>query len=88
MSRILESLTSAETVYISQGLILRKARLKGQTLKFGEFIGSARRLLRVAAKPGRDELWLLIKVTLLGVGVVGVIGYIVRVLFWIVGLGP
>ena len=81
-------MTSAETVYISQGLILRKARPKGQTLKFGEFIGSARRLLRVAAKPGRDELWLLIKVTLLGVGVVGVIGYIVRVLFWIVGLGP
>jgi len=57
-------------------------------LKFGEFIGSARRLLRVAAKPGREELWLIVKVTLLGVAIVGVIGYIVRVLFWIVGLGP
>jgi len=88
LSRIPESSTNAETVYISQGLILRKALLKGQTLKFGEFIGSARRLLRVATKPGRDELWLLIKVTLLGVAIVGVIGYIVRVLFWIVGLGP
>ena len=62
--------------------------MKGQHLKFGEFIGSARRLLRVASKPGREELWLLVKVTLLGVTIVGVIGYIVRVLFWIVGLGP
>jgi len=86
--RIRESSTNAETVYISQGLILRKARLKGQHLKFGEFIGSARRLLRVASKPGREELWLIVKVTLLGVAIVGVIGYIVRVLFWIVGLGP
>lgn len=57
-------------------------------MKFGEFIGSARRLLRVASKPSREELWLVLKVSLLGVGVVGVIGYIVRVLFWIVGLGP
>jgi len=57
-------------------------------LKFGEFIASARRLLRVAAKPSREELWLLVKVSLLGVAIVGVIGYIVRVLFWIVGLGP
>ena len=88
MSRILESLTIAVTVYISQGLILKKARRKGQTLKFGEFVGSARRLLRVAQKPSREELWLLARVTFLGVGVVGVIGYIVRVLFWIVGLGP
>ena len=84
----MESLTIAVTVYISQGLILKKAHLKGQTLNFGEFIGSARRLLRVATKPSREELWLLVKVTLLGVGVVGVIGYIVRVLFWVVGLGP
>ena len=88
MTRIVESLTSSETVYISQGLILKKARPKGQHLKFGEFIASARRLLRVAAKPSREELWLLVKVSLLGVAIVGVIGYIVRVLFWIVGLGP
>ena len=81
-------MANSVTVYISQGLILKKAHLKGQHLKFGEFIGSARRLLRVASKPGREELWLLVKVTFLGVAVVGVIGYIVRVLFWIVGLGP
>ena len=55
-------------------------------MKFGEFIGSARRLLHVASKPSREELWILIKVSLLGVGIVGAIGYVVRVLFWIVGL--
>ena len=50
------------------------------------FIESARRVLHVASKPTRKELSLLTKVTLLGVVIVGVIGFIVKVLFWIVGL--
>ena len=51
------------------------------------FIESARRVFHVAYKPTRKELSLLTKVTLLGVAIVGVIGFIVKVLFWIVGLG-
>ena len=51
------------------------------------FIESARKVVHVASKPTRTELSLLTKVTLLGVAIVGIIGFIVKVLFWIVGLG-
>ena len=50
------------------------------------FLQSARRLFHVAQKPSREETMLLIKISLLGVAIVGGIGFVIRVLFWLVGL--
>ncbi len=47
---------------------------------------SARRLVHVAQKPNWEETVLLIKISLIGVGIVGGIGFVIRVLFWLVGL--
>lgn len=47
---------------------------------------SARRLFHVAQKPNWDETVLLIKISLIGVLIVGGIGFVVRILFWLVGL--
>jgi protein translocase SEC61 complex gamma subunit len=44
------------------------------------FLSSARRLLRLATKPGRSELWLSIKICLLGTALVGVIGFIIKLI--------
>jgi protein translocase SEC61 complex gamma subunit len=44
------------------------------------FLSSARRLMKVAKKPGRDELWLSIKICLLGVLVIGALGYIIKLI--------
>ena len=44
------------------------------------FLSSARRLLRLATKPGRSELWLSIKICLLGTALVGVIGYVIKLI--------
>ncbi len=52
----------------------------------GTFIQSARRLFHVAQKPNWEETKLLIKISLIGVAIVGGIGFVVRVLFWLVGL--
>ena len=52
----------------------------------GSFIQSARRLFHVAQKPNWDETVLLIKISLIGVLIVGGIGFVVRILFWLVGL--
>jgi len=41
------------------------------------FIRGSLRLLRLAKKPGRDELWLSIKICFLGILIVGAIGFIV-----------
>jgi protein translocase SEC61 complex gamma subunit len=59
----------------------------GSKLGLIDFIQSSRRVFQVASKPSRDELWMLIRVTFLGVGIVGAIGFMIKVLFWIVGLG-
>jgi protein translocase SEC61 complex gamma subunit len=50
------------------------------------FLQSARRLFHVAQKPNWEETSLLIKISLLGVVIVGGIGFVIRILFWLVGL--
>ena len=44
------------------------------------FLSSARRLLRLATKPGRSELWLSIKICILGTALVGVIGFVIKLI--------
>ena len=41
---------------------------------------SCGRLLRLAKKPDRSELWLTIKICLLGVVAIGLIGYVIKIL--------
>lgn len=50
------------------------------------FMQSTRRLFHVAQKPPREEVFLLIKISTLGIAIIGGIGFIVRILFWVVGL--
>ena len=40
----------------------------------------------MAQKPSWEETALLIKISLIGVGIVGGIGFVIRILFWLVGL--
>jgi len=44
------------------------------------FLSQCARTLKLAIKPGRSELWLSIKISLLGIGAVGLIGYVIRLL--------
>jgi len=44
------------------------------------FLSSASRLMKLAKKPGRDELWLSIKICLLGVIVIGVLGFVIKLI--------
>ena len=41
--------------------------------------------MKLAVKPGREELWLSIKISLLGIGAVGLIGFVVKLLSYAVG---
>jgi preprotein translocase subunit Sss1 len=41
--------------------------------------------MKLANKPGREELWLSIKISLLGIGLVGVVGYVIKLLSWALG---
>ena len=53
-----------------------------------EFLTSTRRIVLVMSRPKREEIWLTLRVSLLGVAVIGAIGFMVRVVFWFVHLAP
>lgn len=42
------------------------------------FLESTSRLLKLAVKPGRSELWLSIKICFLGMLVLGAVGFIIK----------
>ncbi|MCD6431309.1 protein translocase SEC61 complex subunit gamma [Candidatus Bathyarchaeota archaeon] len=44
------------------------------------FLSRCSRTLKLAIKPGKSELWLSIKICFLGIGVVGLIGYVIKVI--------
>jgi protein translocase SEC61 complex gamma subunit len=44
------------------------------------FFQSASRLLKLAKKPGRTELWLSIKICFLGTLAIGGIGYLIQLI--------
>ena len=44
------------------------------------FLTSCKRLLKLATKPGRSELWLSIKICLLGTLAIGGIGFIIKLI--------
>ena len=45
-----------------------------------EFLSSCARLLKRAKKPGKEEVWLLVRICALGISVVGAVGFIIRIL--------
>ena len=53
-----------------------------------EFLRTTRRIVLVMSRPKREEMLLTLRVSLLGVAVIGAIGFMVRVVFWFVHLAP
>ena len=49
------------------------------------FLSQCARTLKLAVKPGRTELWQSIKISLLGIGAVGLIGFIIKLLSFAIG---
>jgi protein translocase SEC61 complex gamma subunit len=44
----------------------------------------AARTLKLATKPGKEELSLSIKISILGIGAVGLIGFVIKLLGWFI----
>ena len=49
------------------------------------WLSQASRTLKLAVKPDRSELWLSIKISVLGIGVIGLIGFVIRLLSFALG---
>ncbi|MCK4313350.1 protein translocase SEC61 complex subunit gamma [Candidatus Bathyarchaeota archaeon] len=44
------------------------------------FLSQCARTLKLAVKPGKSELWLSIKISFLGISIIGLIGFIIKLL--------
>ncbi len=45
-----------------------------------DWLSQAARTLKLASKPDNEELWLSVKITILGMGAVGLIGFVIRLM--------
>jgi protein translocase SEC61 complex gamma subunit len=50
-------------------------------MNIGEFFTRSRRLLIHSKRPDRKEIWLTVRITALGILVVGLVGYVIHILF-------
>jgi protein translocase SEC61 complex gamma subunit len=57
-------------------------------LNLSEFVESSKRLIQATTRPSRDEIWMLFRISMLGVLALGIIGFMIRVIFWMVNLAP
>ncbi len=53
--------------------------------KISSFISDVMRILRLSKKPKKDEFFLVAKITGLGILLIGLLGYIVESIRWILG---
>ena len=49
-------------------------------MELRSFLKSCSRLLRLATKPGKSELWLSIKICALGTAAIGIIGFVIKLI--------
>lgn len=57
-------------------------------MNLSEFVESSKRLIQATTRPSRDEIWMLFRISMLGVLALGIIGFMIRVIFWMVNLAP
>jgi protein transport protein SEC61 subunit gamma-like protein len=52
------------------------------------FIQNARRVLRLAKKPERKEVWLTSKVCAIGIILIGAFAFVIHLIFIVIGFHP
>ena len=55
--------------------------------KFSNFVESSRRIFTVSRKPDKKEYNVMVKITGIGIILIGVIGFIMALVFILLGLG-
>lgn len=52
------------------------------------FIEQARRILKLAKKPQRKEVWLTAKVCAIGLALIGAFAFVIHLIFIVIGFHP
>ncbi|NHJ47461.1 MAG: protein translocase SEC61 complex subunit gamma [Asgard group archaeon] len=53
-------------------------------MNIGEFFTRSRRLLVHSKRPDRKEIWLTVRITAIGILIVGLVGYVIHILFTVI----
>jgi len=49
-------------------------------MKLSEFFTNLKRILRLVKKPSWNELWMSIKISALGIIIIGLVGYVIMII--------
>jgi protein translocase SEC61 complex gamma subunit len=49
-------------------------------VEFKSFLSSCKRLIKLVGRPSREDVWTYIKTGLIGISIIGVIGFIVKLI--------
>ncbi|MCD6513590.1 MAG: protein translocase SEC61 complex subunit gamma [Candidatus Asgardarchaeia archaeon] len=49
-------------------------------MKLSEFFTNLKRILRLVRKPSWNELWISIKISALGIIIIGLVGYVIMII--------
>ncbi len=60
---------------------------KGLWQRFKDFTKDAKRIMKIANKPSRKEYWMVFKICFIGMVILGVISYVIQLLFSLLPLG-
>ncbi len=52
-----------------------------------DWLSQAAKTLKLSSKPDREELWLSIKISMLGIGAIGLIGFVIKLLASVINPG-
>jgi protein translocase SEC61 complex gamma subunit len=52
--------------------------------RLGNFVQNTKRIIKVANKPGRKDYFLVFKICLIGIVLLGVVSYVIQLIFTIV----
>ena len=56
-------------------------------MNIGEFFNRSKRLLKHSKKPDRKEIWLTVRITAIGLLIIGLVGYVIHILFTVITPG-
>ncbi len=53
-------------------------------MNIGEFFTKSRRLLEHSKRPDRKEIWLTVRITAIGILIIGTVGFLIHILFTVI----
>ena len=65
----------------------QKVSEKSIKARLTRFYQNTKRIVKVASKPSRKDYWLVTKICLIGIVILGVLSYVIQLIFSVIPIG-